>query len=134
MNKANKIIGWILSVAVSGIFVLGAVGMLSHNPKAVEMLTKLGFPHWFFTFIGIAYIVAIVLHLIPRTAFALFGAILMTGYFGGTIAIHLELGDGQWWSRVVMGMLPWLGLYLRDARFNALMSFWQPIAPVARSD
>ena len=49
----------------------------------------------------------------------------MTAFFGGIIASHLTLNDGQWWTRVIMGVLPWLGLYLRDERFNAMMSFWR---------
>lgn len=125
MEKARKIVGWILSIVVSGIFLMGAFVQLSHNPRTVASFEKLGYPDWLSTFLGVSFLVSLLLHLVPRTAFALLGAILFTAFFGGIIATHLVLGDGQWWSRVIFGVMPWLGLYLRDARFNDLMSFWR---------
>lgn len=125
MQKIKNITGWVLSVAIGAIFSLAAFMDLSGNPMAAETLTKIGYPAWFPMFIGVMFLVAVVLYLVPRTAYALFGAILLTGYFGGIIATHFIMGDGQWWTRAIMGVIVWLALYLRDARFNALMSVWR---------
>jgi DoxX-like family len=57
---------------------------------------------------------------IPRTS--ILGAILLTGYLGGAVAAHLRAGDPLF-SHVLfptyLGVLLWLGLYLRDDRLRA---------------
>lgn len=124
MKKAMTILGWVFSIMAAGIFLMGAYVQLNFDSSAPSS-SPVSYPIWFHTFVGVLFLVALVLHLIPRTAFALLGAILMTALFGGIIGTHLLLNDGQWVSRMLMGVLPWLGLYLRDARFNDLMSFWR---------
>jgi hypothetical protein len=60
---------------------------------------------------------------VPRTA--LLGALLLTGYLGGAIAIQLRAG-AAWFPTIfplVVGVLLWSGLALRDARVRALISF-----------
>jgi hypothetical protein len=130
MGKALGILGWILSILASGIFLMGAVAQLSFDPERAAA-SAVRYPEWFHSFVGVAFLAALALHLIPRTAPAVLGAILMTAFFGGIIATHLVLDDGQWPSRVIMGLLPWLGLYLRDRQFNGLMSFWRQPGPPA---
>jgi DoxX-like family len=55
---------------------------------------------------------------IPRTA--VLGAILLTGYLGGAIATHVRIGE-PFYIQFGLGVLVWLGLYLRDARLRALL-------------
>lgn len=130
MTKALGILGWILSILASGIFLMGAVAQFSFDPERAAA-SAIRYPEWFHAFAGVAFLAALVLHLVPRTAPAVLGAILMTAFFGGIIATHLVLDDGAWPSRVAMGLLPWLGLYLRDRQFNGLMSFWRQPSPPA---
>jgi hypothetical protein len=62
-----------------------------------------------------------VLYLIPRTA--VLGAILLTGYLGGAVDVHVRAGEG-WFSilfPVAFGVLLWGGLYLRDERLRTLV-------------
>jgi hypothetical protein len=61
-----------------------------------------------------------VIYLIPQTS--VLGAILMTGYLGGAIATHVRLGEFVKGiiPQVGLGVLVWLGLYLRDPRLRAL--------------
>jgi hypothetical protein len=124
MQKAIKIVGWVFSVMAAAIFLMGSWVQLNFDPAASSG-GPISYPVWFHTLIGVGFLVATILHLIPRTAFALFGAILMSAFFGGIIGTHLLLDDGQWVSRMLMGLLPWFGLYLRDPAFNNLMSFWR---------
>jgi len=70
--------------------------------------------------LGIIEATCAIIYAIPRTAFL--GAILVTGYLGGAILTHVRIYDGfAFASPLVMGMLAWLGLYLRDARLRALI-------------
>lgn len=46
-------------------------------------------------------------------------AILMTGYLGGAIFTHLRVGD-PWWFPIIIGILAWLGLSLRQPLIFAL--------------
>jgi hypothetical protein len=51
---------------------------------------------------------------------SILGAILFTGYIGGAICSHLRLGENVF-MHVVLGILIWLGLYLRDSRLRDLL-------------
>lgn len=54
------------------------------------------------------------------------GAILVTGYLGGATATHVRAGEAVFLAPVVLGILAWGGLFLRDSRLRSLL-------PVRRS-
>jgi hypothetical protein len=58
---------------------------------------------------------------IPRTA--ALGCILVTGYLGGAAATQVRMQDPWFLFPVALGVMSWLGLYLRDARVRALIPF-----------
>jgi hypothetical protein len=60
----------------------------------------------------------VLIYLIPATS--VLGAILLTGYMGGAICTHLRVGD-PFFIQIALGVLVWLGLYLRDTRLRALI-------------
>ena len=66
--------------------------------------------------------VVLLVYLWPRTA--ILGAVLFTGLFGATMAIHWRVGDPLF-SHILFGfylaLLAWGGLYFRDARLRALL-------------
>ena len=68
--------------------------------------------------IGIIEITCAILYAIPRTA--VLGAILMTGFLGGAIASHVRIGEA-FHIPLILGLLVWLGLLLRDARMHDLL-------------
>jgi uncharacterized membrane protein YphA (DoxX/SURF4 family) len=91
---------------------------LSHAPPIIEnMVTKGGFPEASVTPIGIVEILCALLFAVPLTRFL--GAVLITGYLGGAIATHVRGGEG-FAPALILGVLPWLGLYLRDEKARAL--------------
>ena len=52
------------------------------------------------------------------------GAILLTGYLGGTVITHLRVGSPLFTHLLFgayLGLLLWGGLYLRDPRVRALL-------------
>ncbi len=69
--------------------------------------------------LGITEVACTVIYLIPRTA--VLGAILLTGYLGGATATHVRVGDPQFVTPVILGVLVWFGLFLRDDRLRALI-------------
>ena len=59
---------------------------------------------------------------IPQTA--VLGAILIAGFFGGAICVHLrmgEIGGPPQIVSLVIGILAWAGLVLRDRTVRALL-------------
>jgi hypothetical protein len=57
--------------------------------------------------------------MVPRTS--VFGAILITGYLGGATATQVRVEDPWFLFPVGLGVLVWLGLFLRDDRLRALI-------------
>jgi hypothetical protein len=65
----------------------------------------------------------LVLYAVPATA--VLGAILVTGYLGGAIMVHVRAGEIAFLSPLLLGMMAWGGLFLRDARIRALIPLRQ---------
>ena len=80
---------------------------------AVRGTVQLGFPPSATAPIGILLAICTLLHTAPRTA--VLGALLLTGYLGGAVAIHVRAGSGAFpiLFTVAFGALVWLGLLLR---------------------
>ena len=117
-RKALLWTGRVISVLPALGLLLSAAMKLSHGPAAVAMFTnKLGYQESSLTAIGILELACTALYLIPQTAFL--GALLLTGYLGGAIATHVRIGE-PFGIPLVMGVLVWLGLYLRESRLKAL--------------
>jgi hypothetical protein len=68
--------------------------------------------------LGIVELTATLLYSIPRTS--VLGAILLTGYLGGAIATHVRIEEPIY-AQAGIGVLVWLGLFLRDARIRELI-------------
>ena len=103
-------------------------------PEVVEGFTRLGWPERLAVPLGVLELACAALYLVPRTA--ALGAILITGYLGGAIATHVRLGD-PFVMPVLLGVLIWLGLFLRDRRVRALIPIRRPVthpAPDAAPD
>lgn len=117
VSKAAVIIGWIIGGLPALLIVFSGVMKLVHPPGMDEEFVRLGLPLHLATPLGIVELVCAALYLFPRTA--VLGAILLTGYMGGTIITHLRL-DEPFYHQSIIGVLFWLGLYLRDARLREL--------------
>ena len=57
----------------------------------------------------------------PEAERTILGAILLTGYLGGATATQVRLEDPWFFFPIVIGVLVWLGLYLRDERLRELV-------------
>ena len=89
-----------------------------------EHFAELGWNLGTMWWMGVLEAACTVAYLVPRTA--MLGAILLSGYLGGGMAAHVRIGD---WAVVlfplILGILLWGGLYLREPRLRALIPFRQ---------
>ncbi|WP_395448235.1 DoxX family protein [Aminobacter sp. UC22_36] len=116
--------GRVLSGALIAFLVFDAVIKLVPLQVVVETTAALGFPPELARTLGVLTLVCTALYAWPRTA--ILGAILLTGYLGGAIAIHLRVGNPMFSHTmfgVYLGLMAWGGLYLRDPRLQALIPF-----------
>jgi hypothetical protein len=115
-------IGWTLSGLVLAFLVLDAVMKLLALPIVLETSAPLGFPGTGMARgLGAVLLVATLLCLVPRTS--VLGAILVTAYLGGAVATHVRVGSPLFTHvlfGVYLGVLLWVGLYLRDATLQAV--------------
>jgi len=86
---------------------------------AVDATARLGYPASLVLPIGMAELICVVLFVIPRTS--ILGAILLTGYLGGATATQVRFREPWFFFPVVIGVLVWGGLFLRDPRLRALI-------------
>src|SRR5215470_12249918 len=87
-------------------------------PVAVEGTLRLGYRASLVIYIGIVEFVCLAAYLYPRTA--VLGAILLTGYLGGAPATQEREEDPWFIFPVVVGVLVWAGLLLRNERLRPL--------------
>jgi len=120
MSASGKIVwvGRVISALVSFLFAMSAVMKLRGGPEVVEGMGHLGLPESLIMPLAILEISCVVIYAIPATA--VLGAILLTGYIGGAILTHLRVGD-PFFMQIAIGLLIWLGLYLREDRLKALI-------------
>jgi hypothetical protein len=101
---------------------LDAVGKFFKPAPVVEGTLALGYQESAIIPIGIVLFVATLLYIIPQTA--VLGAIVLTGYLGGAVATHVRIANPLLTHQLVpvyLGIMLWLGLYLRDARLRELV-------------
>jgi DoxX-like protein len=111
--------GRIVSALMVAFLLFDSSVKLMKLPGAAEATVRLGYPARLLFAIGIAELTCVILLVIPRTS--ILGAILLTGYLGGATATQVRLEDPWFFFPVVIGVLVWAGLYLRDERLRELV-------------
>jgi hypothetical protein len=107
---------------VSGLVVLflgfdSIIKIIAIQP-VVDSFVPLGYSASIAVPLGILLLACTVLYAIPRTS--VLGALLLVGYLGGATATHVRIGE-PFYFPIAVGVLAWLGLYLRDRRVRALV-------------
>lgn len=115
---------------ISGIVVLFLVfdGGIKLIPLDIVLETsrELGIPENLARTLGVLTLLGAALYAFPRTS--VLGAIVLTGYIGGAIYVHVRAGSPLFSHTlfgVYLGLLIWGGLYLRDPLLRALIPFRQ---------
>ncbi|KXO96979.1 Uncharacterised protein (plasmid) [Tsukamurella tyrosinosolvens] len=113
-RSKSWIAGMVITVLVWAFLVFDVVGKLTKPQAVIDGTLKLGFQEKHILVIGLVLLVGVVLWTIPRTA--VIGAIYLTGYLGGAVAINLRAEQpiaGYVLSGVYVGLLIWLAMILR---------------------
>ena len=113
---------YILSAVPALLLLFSGVMKLVKPPSVMEGFAHLGYDQSVALGIGIVELLCTILYLIPRTS--VLGAILLTGFLGGATASHLRIGE-PFYAAVLLGMLVWGGLFLRDERVRVLIPLRQ---------
>jgi len=123
MSNATARAGWVLSFVPVLVLLSSAWVRATHHANAVaEIVTAYGYSESAIVPIIIAECALVVLYLVPQTS--VLAAIVMTGYLGGAVATHLRIADtARAAIPLVVGILAWGGLYLRDSRIRQLVPF-----------
>jgi len=118
-SKAKIWTGYVLS-ALPVLFMLMSSAMkLSQQKMVVEGFAKGGMSASVVLIIGVVELLCVIIYLVPTTS--VLGAILVTGYLGGAIMVHVRAGEANWIAPLILGMMAWGGLYMRDDRIRALL-------------
>lgn len=102
---------------------MDSIFKLFPNDIVTEGTVELGYQVHHIPVMGVLGLLSIVLFAIPRTS--VFGAILLTGYFGGAIATHLRL-DNPLFSHILfpvyLAVLAWGSIWLKNEMFRKLIA------------
>lgn len=115
--------GRVLTAVPVMFLVFDAAMKVANHPMVAEASERLGLPVHLSPGIGLLLLSCLALYLVPRTA--ALGAILLTGYLGGAVLVHLRVGDPLFSHTlfpVYVGAMLWSGLFLRDDRVRRLLA------------
>lgn len=120
-SKARTYTGYTLTILSILFFLMDAGFKFTTSPQVVEAQKQLQFPMQLTPAIGVLALVCIALYAIP--AAAVLGAVLLTGYLGGAIAIHWRVGNPLF-SHILfpiyIALFIWGGIWLRDSSLRSL--------------
>ena len=122
--KRDLAIGWALSGLVILFLAMDAGGKLIAPAAMIAYSPPLGIPPdvGLSRELGLILALGTILYAVPRTA--VLGAILLTGYLGGAVAMHFRVGSPLFSHTlfgVYLGVIAWGGLWFRDPRVRALI-------------
>jgi hypothetical protein len=90
--------------------------------EALEAGAALQWPVELMPLVGTILLICLAFYTVPRTS--IFGAVLLTGYLGGAVASHVRVGNPLFTHTlfpIYIGVVIWLGLYLRDSRLRKFL-------------
>jgi hypothetical protein len=106
--------GRILSALTVLFMLFDAFGKFAAPAPVLEACARLGIPTSQIFGIGVLLAVSTIIYAIPRSA--VLGAVLLTGYLGGAVAIQMRAGSPTFETvfPVIFGVVLWAGVYLRE--------------------
>lgn len=116
--KWQRVTGWVLSGILAFAFLPSAYFKIAQPEGFTEEWSKT-YPAAAALPLGVIELTMFLLYLIPKTRYL--GGLVMLAYLGGAVATHLHGNDGLFFVPVIVGVVAWLGLYLRDRRLRALV-------------
>lgn len=125
ISKSRLWTGRIMSWFAILFLLFDAILKFVKPPEVVQTtVNELGYAEHHILVHGVLGLTVTILYIIPLTS--ILGAVLLTGYLGGAVAIHLRV-DNPLFSHmlfpVYIGILVWGGIWLRDERLRAIFPF-----------
>ncbi len=118
VSKKRLWAGRIVSAVPALLLLFSAIMKFTGAAEVSTEMGRLGYPASHTIKLGILELACTILYIIPRTA--VLGAILLAAYLGGATATHVRIGD-PFFMPPLLGVVIWLGLYLRDYRVADLI-------------
>jgi len=120
-SKAMLWTGWIISILCIIFLLVDAIMKVVKSATSMEGSTQLGWPADAVQSLGIVLLISTVLYAIPRTA--VLGAVLLTGYLGGAVAVMImaSVPGHPYLFPVVFGVMIWAGQFLRDEKLRGII-------------
>lgn len=119
VSKKTLWAGRIISALPILLLLFSGVTKLLKPPSVLRAFALYGYPEHQLAAIGLLEIACTVVYAIPQTS--ILGAILVTGYLGGATATNVRVSNPAFIMTTLLGVLAWLGLYLRDTRLRSLV-------------
>ena len=118
IHRAAPVVGWLVTLAIAAQLAQGAYGQLTGSDRSIGMFEAIGYPASAVFLIGVLQGAAVVLYVVPWTAFL--GALLLTAYLGGAVAAHIRLEDSvaHVLTPVLFAVGVWAALFLRSERIR----------------
>jgi hypothetical protein len=121
-SQASVWAGRIISGLVVTFLLLDGAMKLVPLDIVIETSVQLGIPIHLARTLGALTLAGTTLYAIPRTS--VLGAILLTGYLGGAVYVHVLAGSPLFthtFFGLYLGVMIWGGLWLRDERVRAIL-------------
>jgi DoxX-like family len=109
-SKSARITGWVITIICILFLLVDAVMKIANAAVSVKGSTDLGWPESQVQGLGTVLLLCTILYAIPRTA--VLGAIFLSCYFGGAVALMSRMNIPYYFP-IVFGILVWVSVYLR---------------------
>jgi hypothetical protein len=126
-SKSRVYTGYTLTILSILFLLVDSAIKFTSSPQVAQTMGQLGFPMRLTAAIGVLALACTALYAVPATA--VLGALLLTGYLGGAIALHLRVDDPLFTHilfPIYIAFFIWGGIWLRDERLREVF-------PVTRS-
>jgi len=120
-SKAMLWTGRVISIVCILFLFVDAIMKVMESAPSMKGSIELGWPADGVRSIGLVLLLCTILYCIPRTA--ILGAILLTGYLGGAVAVMVmaSVEGHPYLFPIIFGVLVWAGVFLQNEKLRALM-------------
>lgn len=122
MQEQAKWLGRLISALTALLMTANGISGLLRPDLMVSAMAGDGWPPETVLPIAVLSLTSGLLYAIPRTG--VLGAIVITGFCGGALAVHLRVTLHLIWPEIVnllIAIAAWAGLFLRDRRVRDLL-------------
>jgi len=120
VSKRARVTGYVLTTLPSLLLIFSGILKLIQPAGMMAQAAPMGLSAHQLTCIGVVEIACALIYVIPATS--VLGAVLCAAYLGGAVCISVHAGV-PYFGPILVGILIWGGLYLRDPRIRALIPF-----------